>query len=288
VTEIGTATSEVTLAVPGRPDSVVRLSWSAATDVGRRRAANEDSYIARSPIFSVADGMGGHSAGDVASDAVVTQLGEHVTGDTTTGGFGTTSAVDTALEAATADIDLASVDSELGVGTTATGAVLTLWDDSPFFAVFNIGDSRVYRFLDDTLEQVTVDHSVVQEMVDAGMITREQAERHPDSNIITRAVGFGAPPVADYWMLPLEAGTRLLICSDGLTKEVDDESLRLHLADGLTPAETTAALVSAALEAGGRDNVTVIVIDIVEAPAAIDRTADAVDAADLADTAETA
>jgi serine/threonine protein phosphatase PrpC len=261
VTEIGGSTTRYELRLPGRPDEVIRLTWAAATDTGRRRAANEDSYVAQSPVFAVADGMGGHSAGDLASAAVVTRLAEVING-----GFATTSAIDRALERATDDIEVVGVDSERGVGTTVTGAVLTLQGGEPYFAVFNIGDSRVYQFERNELRQVTVDHSVVQEMVDSGLIDREQAEHHPDSNVITRAVGFNMPPTADYWMLPLRPGFRLLICSDGLTKELGDERLRLHLAAGLSAKETAHSLVDAALAAGGRDNITTIVLDVIDAP----------------------
>jgi serine/threonine protein phosphatase PrpC len=261
VTEIGGNTHNYELRLPGRPDEVIRLTWAAATDTGRRRKANEDSYVAQSPVFAVADGMGGHAAGDLASAAVVTRLAEVITD-----GFATTSAIDRALERATEDIELVGEDSEIGVGTTVTGAVLTLQGGEPYFAVFNIGDSRVYQFERNELRQVTVDHSVVQEMVDSGLLDRSQAEHHPDSNVITRAVGFNMPPTADYWMLPLRPGFRLLICSDGLTKELGDERLRLHLAAGLSARETAHSLVDAALAAGGRDNITTIVLDVIDAP----------------------
>jgi serine/threonine protein phosphatase PrpC len=261
VTEIGGSTARYEVRLPGRPDAVIRLTWAAATDTGRRRTANEDSYVAQSPVFAVADGMGGHSSGDLASAAVVTRLAEVITD-----GFATTKAVDRALERATSDIEIVGEDSERGVGTTVTGVILTLQGGEPYFAVFNIGDSRVYQFERNELTQVTVDHSVVQEMVDSGLIDRDQADRHPDSNVITRAVGFNMPPTADYWMLPLRPGFRLLICSDGLTKELEDERLRLHLAAGLTARETAHALVDAALAAGGRDNVTTIVLDVIDAP----------------------
>jgi serine/threonine protein phosphatase PrpC len=261
VTEIGGSTAAYELHLPARPDAVIRLTWAAATDRGRRRAANEDSYVAQSPVFAVADGMGGHSAGDLASAAVVTRLAEVITD-----GFATTFEVDRALERATDDIGLVGLDSELGVGTTVTGVILTLQGGEPYFAVFNIGDSRVYQFERNELRQVTVDHSVVQEMVDSGLIDRSQAEHHPDSNVITRAVGFNMPPTADYWMLPLRPGFRLLICSDGLTKEIGDDRLRLHLAAGLSARDTAHALVDAALAAGGRDNITCIVLDVIDAP----------------------
>ncbi|OYX52045.1 MAG: protein phosphatase, partial [Micrococcales bacterium 32-70-13] len=131
---------------------------------------------------------------------------------------------------------------------------------------FNVGDSRVYRFSGNELSQVTTDHSIVQEMVEAGQLSAEQAENHPESNVITRAVGFSIEPEVDVRMLALEPGMRLLICSDGLTKEVPLERLRLHLAARLSARETANALVDAALAQGGRDNITVIVVDVVRAP----------------------
>ncbi len=143
-----------------------------------------------------------------------------------------------------------------------TGAILTLIDGRANFAVFNIGDSRVYRFERNSLKQVTIDHSLVQELVDAGTISKAQALKHPDGNIITRAVGFRSQPTPDFWMIPLKPGLRLLLCSDGLTGELDDKRIRLHLAAGLSTKETASSLVDAALASGGRDNVTVIVIDV--------------------------
>ena len=132
--------------------------------------------------------------------------------------------------------------------------------------MFNIGDSRVYRFERNELTQVTVDHSVVQELVDAGVIAPEMADSHPESNVITRALGFHDEPLPDIWRVPARANLRLLICSDGLTKEVGDDRIRLHLASGMSAAETASALVDAALAAGGRDNVTLIVVDVLQAP----------------------
>jgi protein phosphatase len=261
VTAIGSGDPRHSIALPARPDATITIAWAAATDTGRRRAANEDSYVARSPLFAVADGMGGHSAGDLASAAVVTRLAEAITAE-----FLPPGDIERALEHATRDITTLAEDSELGVGTTVTGAVLTMLDGAAYFAVFNIGDSRVYQFEGNELNQVTVDHSVVQELVDSGRLSRWEAEHHPDSNIITRAVGFNAQPTPDLWMLPVRAGLRLLVCSDGLTKEVSDERIRMHLAAALSAHETAGALVDAALAAGGRDNITTIVIDVLEAP----------------------
>ena len=261
MTEIGGSDPKCTIALPGRGGSTIQLAWAAASDTGRKRAANEDSYLALAPLFAVADGMGGHLSGDLASAAVVTRLAEAITAD-----FLPPEKIERALEEATADIERIAGDSVLGVGTTVSGALLTLQAGEPYFAVFNIGDSRVYQFERNQLSQVTVDHSVVQELVDSGLLTRDQAEDHPESNIITRAVGFNSQPTPDLWMLPVRPGLRLLICSDGLTKEISDERIRLHLAAALSPSETATALIDAALAAGGRDNVTTIVIDVVDGP----------------------
>ncbi len=259
MTEIGTSDASFRVDIPDFPDARLVLAWGAVTDTGHRRAHNEDSFLARAPIFAVADGMGGHSAGDVASAAVVTRLAESVTES-----FTDADTIERGLQAATIDIGLAADEKELGVGTTVTGAALSLQGDEPFWTVFNVGDSRVYLFERETLVQVTVDHSVVQELVDAGVIRAEDAESHPDSNVITRAVGFNVEAVPDYWVVPVRAGLRLLVCSDGLTKELDAEAIRLYLAAGLSAEETAVALVEAALEGGGRDNITTIVIDVLE------------------------
>jgi PPM family protein phosphatase len=128
--------------------------------------------------------------------------------------------------------------------------------------VFNVGDSRVYLFEDGELSRLTVDHSVVQELIDSGAIRPEDAESHPRGNIITRAVGFNVEPVPDYWMLPVREHVRLLLCSDGLTKELRETAIRSQLAAGQDAQRTADSLVAAALSAGGRDNVTVIVVDV--------------------------
>jgi serine/threonine protein phosphatase PrpC len=265
VTEIGRKTAERVLSLPGRAGVGLVIAWGAATDTGRRRDHNEDSLIAESPMFAVADGMGGHSAGDVASAAVVARLAEAVVTD-----FTEPEAIEYALHEATVDIGEAADEKSLGVGTTVTGAALTMQEGDPFWTVFNVGDSRVYAFEQNELHQVTTDHSVVQELVAAGLIRAEDAESHPESNVITRAVGFNAEPRTDFWVVPVRKGLRLLLCSDGLTKEIDDERIRLHLAAGLTPMETAQALVDAALASGGRDNVTTIVVDVVEANGVLD------------------
>lgn len=260
MTTLGRSSVRHIVTLPGRGDEV-ELSWHGATHTGYRRTGNEDSYLADVPLFAVADGMGGHSHGERASDAVVRRLQAAVDGD-----FVTIEAITEALNHATWDIHQLD-EADHGIGTTVTGVALSLVDGHPEFTVFNVGDSRVYRFIGHDLRQVTVDHSIVQEMVDSGRLTAEQAETHPESNVITRAVGFSVEPEIDVTLVHPEPGMRLLICSDGLTKEVPLERLRLHLAARLSARETANALVDTALAQGGRDNITVIVIDVVRVPA---------------------
>ena len=235
----------------------VTLAWAALTDTGHRREVNEDSLLAQPPLFAVADGMGGHSAGDVASKAVVTRLNEF-TGD----GAIDAETINRALGLAVADMKSGAGVTDLGTGTTVTGVAVAIVSDAPKLIAFNIGDSRVYQLVAGVLEQVTVDHSVVQELVDAGRITREEADVHPHGNVITRAVGFHEPPVPDYRILPLTPGLRVLVCSDGLTKELTSYGIRHFMMSNPSAEDAVSALVTAALENGGRDNVTAIVLDV--------------------------
>ncbi|ANF30584.1 protein phosphatase [Leifsonia xyli] len=261
MTQIGRSSRRHTVAVPGDPDARISLSWAALSDTGYRRSVNEDSLLARAPIFAVADGMGGHTAGDFASTAVVTRLAEKVKAD-----FVGEVALTEALRSAVDDMSRGVGQTDLGTGTTVTGIALTLVDGSPYWLVFNIGDSRVYSYRDGTLEQLTVDHSIVQELLDAGAITPAEAEVHPHSNVITRAVGFNEDPVPDYFLLPIVAGSRLLVCSDGLTKELTEHGIRYFLGEGSSPLDAAQQLMDAALGNGGRDNVTVVVVDVLATP----------------------
>lgn len=256
------------LTVPGKRRGYV-LAWAGRSDVGHRRAVNEDSVLVGPPVFAVADGMGGHAAGDRASAAVIGRLAS--LNDGADDGYLDIESIEEALVAAAGDIDVFAAHIPVGAGTTVTGAVLALDEGEPHFAVFNIGDSRVYHWDGTDLTRVTTDHSVVQEMVDAGLIDESDAENHPDSNVITRAVGFRDVPRPDLWMLPIKPGMRLLLCSDGLTKEVSDPQIRGILSSGTTAAETADELMDAALAAGGRDNVTVVVIDVATSAAKLKR-----------------
>ena len=218
---------------------------------------NEDSYLALPPLFAVADGMGGHGAGDLASRLAI----ETMTSAARLRPLspeGVLAALDGANRA------IVTYAGARGMGTTITGlALLEAADGTEQLMVFNVGDSRVYRLSGGQLDQVTVDHSEVQELVKAGVITRDQARIHPRRNIVTRALGTTPASRPDYWLLPATAGDRYLICSDGLYSEVPDEHIAALLANGGNPQATADALVAAAEVAGGHDNITVIVIDVV-------------------------
>lgn len=235
----------------------IELSWFGVTDVGRRREVNQDSLVMVPPIFAVADGMGGHSAGEIASAAVVRRLAE-------LGGHRpvTETDISTALADAVDDIELDAGESDLGAGTTVTGVSLGALGQSPTWTVFNIGDSRVYQYYKGALTQLTVDHSVVQHLLDTGAISAEEAEVHPHANVITRAVGFNEEPAPDFTQLAVVSGQRLLICSDGLTKELTEVGIQHFLGTADSAEDAANELVQHALDNAGRDNVTVIVIDV--------------------------
>lgn len=261
MTQIGRSSRRHSVVVPGTHGAHVTLSWAALSDKGYRRAVNEDSVLAHSPLFAVADGMGGHTAGDFASAAVVTRLAEQVGED-----FVESEQLSEALRAAVDDMGRGVGQTDLGTGTTVTGIALSMVDGAPCWLVYNIGDSRTYQLLDGVLTQLTVDHSIVQELLDAGAITPAEAEVHPHSNVITRAVGFNEDPVPDFSYIPVVEGARLLVCSDGLTKELTEHGIRHFLVEGESALDAAGSLMDAALGNGGRDNVTVIVVDVLETP----------------------
>ncbi|WP_127793018.1 PP2C family serine/threonine-protein phosphatase [Agromyces sp. LHK192] len=255
MTQIGNGNPRHRVTMPSGTEVV--LSWSAVSDTGHRREVNEDSFVAQPPVFAVADGMGGHAAGDFASAAVVTRLAEHG-GEAAIG----TPELDRSLRLAVQDMGRGAGVTDEGSGTTVTGVALGEISGEAAWLVFNIGDSRVYRLIGGVLEQLTVDHSVVQELVDAGQITRDEADTHPHANVITRAVGFHEAPLPDYRAIAIEPGMRLLVCSDGLTKELTSYGIRHFLLSNPKSEQATRALLEAALGNGGRDNVTMIVVDV--------------------------
>ncbi|TFC40988.1 serine/threonine-protein phosphatase [Cryobacterium sp. TMT1-21] len=257
--------SEIEIVLPA---SRARFVFSARTDVGRERKINEDSFLAQSPIFLVADGMGGHAHGDVASQTVVRVFDEHIARDTPSTPERILDAIHSSNDAVR---DLSAVD-DYGTavsGTTLAGvAFVDAGDDVGFhWMAFNIGDSRVYTWDGRTLTQLSVDHSAVQEMVDAGLISAVEAEHHPERNVITRAIGADESVDADVWLLPARGRHSFLICSDGLTKELGTSEIARLLAayDGTAETERSLAdvLVDAALARGGHDNVTVVYIESV-------------------------
>lgn len=234
----------------------VVLNVASLTDTGLKRAANEDSLLTASPVFLVADGMGGHEAGDRASAAVVAAF------EPLRGAAVTIDDVRMALGRATAVVESIAAAHKQGAGSTVSGVALVEHEGLPHWLVFNVGDSRVYRHHANDLVQLTIDHSLGQEMVDAGEMRPEDLATFAQRNIITRAIG-AADSEADSWLLPVIDGERLLLCSDGLSGEVSDEAIRATLTMCGRPETAASALVRRALQAGGRDNVSVVVIDVV-------------------------
>jgi len=279
---------------------MAELRVGAATDTGRLRPENEDNLLVADGIFVVADGMGGHEAGEVASQIAVDRISELL------GGLDLPKAEDVvnAISAANSDIFRAAIANpeQRGMGTTATaiaviadslagrgapnidtrdpvdadppgetesdlpGDVTPIRPSEPSEALVlaNVGDSRTYLFRHDRLRRVTVDHSYVQELVATGHITEEEARTHPRRNIVTRALGIEPDVRIDWWTLPLIRGDRFVLCSDGLVDEVADLDITSTLILESDPQAAADRLVEKANEAGGRDNITVIVVDVLE------------------------
>ena len=242
------------VAVPG---GSLSLSWASVTDTGRRRDNNQDAVYAAFPLFVVADGMGGHVGGEIASASTITQLE-----DMARAGDVTPKSIEKALVRAVKDIASHPDATDDGTGTTLTGVYLDTAGDSPHWVTLNIGDSRVYLERDGAIVQITTDHSVVQELIASGRLSPEEAENHPYGNVITRAVGPSEGVTPDYVRLDVAAGDRFVICSDGLTKELTDYGIRHFLDENADPAAAVTAMLDAALENGGRDNITIIVLDV--------------------------
>ena len=235
----------------------VELGVALATDVGRHRPVNEDSILAECPVFVVADGMGGYDAGDRASQAVVAAFREVLcAGDPVELG-----AIRVALSAADEGVAAVAAQTERGAGSTLTGVVLLEREGEPYWLIINVGDSRVYRHMGAELEQLTVDHSLAQELVDVGELTAHSRRDFAERNVITRAIG-AADSRADSWLMPVTTGERILICSDGLHGELPDEEIRALLTMSGRPAAAALSLIDAALRAGGHDNISVIVLDV--------------------------
>jgi protein phosphatase len=240
---------------------MLTLRWGSATDVGRVRTLNEDSLLAVPGLFVVADGMGGHAAGEVASQLAVAEFAR-LAEQAPVRAEDVTEAVRLANE----HILIAGAErgDRHGMGTTLTGVGVVGSERGEELAVFNVGDSRVYRLTEGRLHQVTVDHSAVQELVDAGRLTAQAARSHPRRNVVTRSLGTDPGPAPDVWLVPPAAGDRFLICSDGLTGELEDADIAELLAGNPDPQAAADQLVRQAVAVGGHDNVTAVVLDVVE------------------------
>ena len=235
----------------------MRLGATAAlSHPGRRRRLNEDSYVLEPPLFAVADGIGGAKAGEVASglaaDAVQESFGDGATGE---------ARVAALIEEANRRVfRRASEDREAsGMGTTMTVALV----EDERVAIGHVGDSRAYLYRDGRLEQLTDDHSLVAELVRSGKLTPEEAEAHPQRSVITRALGTDSEVDVDTFAVPAKPGDLFLLCSDGLTAMVDDdtivEAIEQHRSN---LAEAAKALVNAANRGGGEDNITVVFFEL--------------------------
>jgi protein phosphatase len=231
---------------------VLRVVEEAArTDAGRQRLANEDAYLARSPVYAVADGMGGAQAGEVAAQIAAEAFETHLSDS----GTAEERLSRVASEANRQIFELASTDSSRsGMGTTLTGALIS--DDE--VTIVHVGDSRAYLFRDGELRQLTRDHSLVEELRRRGRLTSEEAEEHPQRSIITRALGPDAEVDVDLHSHQARSGDVFLICSDGLTSMVREERVRQILLESKSLDGAVAALVDEANRRGGRDNITVV------------------------------
>jgi serine/threonine protein phosphatase PrpC len=239
--------------------SPFKLVAAGVTDVGRVRDGNEDDFIDQSNrlgLVAVADGMGGHRAGEVASATALEALRAAVASgqslrDAIEG------ANDAVLEKSVSDQELA------GMGTTLTAGML---GSDGYLVVGHVGDSRAYLVRDDELTQITDDHSLVEEMVRGGELTREQAEVHPRRSIITRALGIDPEVEVDEYPIELQPGDRILFCSDGLTTMVRPDEIASILSREHDPKRAAQLLVDAANAAGGEDNITAVIVEAVEIP----------------------
>ena len=235
----------------------LRLVVGAATDVGRVRDHNEDSYLVDGDLrlVAVADGMGGHLGGEVASaTALETFHSRYTQGHDLRDAI--VAANDAVFERSTGD------DTVRGMGTTLTAAVLA--DDGETLVFGHVGDSRAYLLRDGELRRITTDHSLVEELMQAGELTEEEAERDPRRSMITRAVGLEPDVDVDLYPLAVQVGDRLIFCSDGLTDMLREEQVAATAAAEPDPDRAAQELVDGANAAGGVDNITVIVVDVVD------------------------
>lgn len=238
---------------------VFQGSSAAISHTGKVRSNNQDSGFAGSNLFAVADGMGGHAGGDVASRLAISRL------ESLDHPYDSTAQAERELRRAIAEtaetlIDTVQAKPELaGMGTTVSALVMV--DD--YAVIAHIGDSRIYLYRDGALTQITTDHTFVQRLVDSGRITPEEARYHPRRSVLMRVLGdMDADPEVDTFIMPTQPGDRWLLCSDGLSGVIDDPHTAKALALGLAPGRTIDSLLKQALDAGAPDNVTIVLVDV--------------------------
>lgn len=249
-------TQETTLDLNNPPLNEAPVSeafspFGSCTDVGMVREQNEDSLIVAAPLFVVADGMGGHAAGEVASEIAVNTVAECAPD------YADAEKLGAAVEVANREIINAALTGRgrEGMGTTCTAAML----EDNHLVIAQVGDSRAYLLHGHKLTQITRDHSLMTDLIEAGKITPEQARHHPQRSVITRALGNDVNMVPDLYEIDIQEGDRVLLCSDGLSSMLRDQRIEDLMVRHPNPQECANALVKAALDAGGLDNVTVIV-----------------------------
>ena len=235
------------------------LRSGSATDTGLVRSVNQDLAVESPSLFAVADGMGGHAGGEVASRLAIEALGVAFGRQPT--GAGLSEAV---TEANTVVWQRSQENPELrGMGTTLTAMAVVNEDGHDVLALVNVGDSRSYRFHDGEMIQITTDHSLAEEMVRTGELTSAEAAVHPHRHILTRALGVSPEVTVDLWKIQPVRGDRYLLCSDGLTNELDTAQLAEVLSSVADPRRAAELLVRAARSHGGSDNITTVVVDVV-------------------------
>jgi PPM family protein phosphatase len=231
-----------------------KQSWTALSDIGRVRTHNEDSVLAQPPLFVVADGLGGHEAGEVASAIAVETLRDHAPRRPDA------KALARAVKAANREVIRAAREGygKAGMGTTMTAAIV----EGSHIVLAHVGDSRAYLLHAGVLRQLTDDHSMVADMIRRGQLTEAEARYHPNRSVITRALGTDPNMVADTYEYTAESGDRLLLCSDGLTGMLEDAAIAEMLGGYRDPTIAARTLIDAANDAGGHDNISVVIVDI--------------------------
>lgn len=239
---------------------MITVTFGAISDTGKLRNANEDSFLASEHLLAVADGMGGHNAGEVAS-AMAVQLLQDAASQPIESPESFSDLISTINHAIFTAATGAS--DQRGMGTTLTAiAVAGSTPSDEHVVVINVGDSRTYLLRKGELRQITIDHSYVQELVSEGVISADDARTHPRRNIVTRALGIDSRVIADSWTLPIVDGDRYVLCSDGLVDEISNEEILAILMENADPQRAAECLLAAANDRGGRDNVTVIVVEV--------------------------